>query len=180
MEVPLIWSSWQSIWTNVVFPRPPGAVNRSSCTSSFNSNVFNFFIGISNPTVKSGGSRTAHDTLGVSMDLVESILSRIPLTISLVSNTVLAPCNCKSTWQNLKMSSSNLKSLLEYLTIRTKFHHGICKLLRTSSILFDISSIKLCVFSTARPRCWFDRSISSTACAKRSNVESRRLRMRLN
>ena len=62
-QKPLISWSWPSIFTNMVFPHPPGAVNRSCCFFSSSSLVFKTFKGSSIPTVKSGGPVTEHDNL---------------------------------------------------------------------------------------------------------------------
>ena len=101
-QIPWMFSSWQSISTNVVLPHPPAAVTRSCCCfSSFNSCVFNTFKGTSNPTVKSGGLGTEHDN--------PRFITMGKFFISF--NTSLLICATVSTPRNLVMSASNSVSL---------------------------------------------------------------------
>ena len=173
MEVaPLIFSSWQSIWTNVVFPHPAGAVNRSWCTSSFNSSAFNSFIGISNPTVKMGGLRTAQNALGLSQ--FESSCSWIIFKFSEISVPwflMLFPSASSS--QDLAMSSSDSQSSGGQQALKQR-HHRLFEHLRTCFSRFFTSSFERFVF-------FFGRSNRFVSSLNKSNIwfslDPKRLRL---
>ena len=172
--VPLIFSSWQSIWTNVVFPLPAGAVNRSWCTSSFNSSVFNSFIGTSNPTVKIGGLRTAQNALGLYQ--FESFCSWILIfkftEISVPWFLVLFASVSSS--QDLAMSLSDSQSSVGQRTLKQQLHHRLFVHLRTCFSPFFTTSVERFVF-------FFGRSIRFVSSLNKRNkvssLDSRRLRL---
>ena len=171
--VPLIISSWQSIWTNVVFPHPAGAVNRSWCTSSFNSSAFNSFIGISNPTVKIGGLRTAQNALGLSQ--FESSCSWIIFKFTEISVPwFLVLFASVSSSQDLAMSLSDSQSSVGQRTLKQQLHHRLFVHLRTCFSPFFTTSVERFVF-------FFGRSIRFVSSLNKRNkvssLESRRLRL---
>ena len=172
---PLICLSWQSICTNVVFPHPAGAVNRSWCTSSFNSSVFNSFIGVSNPTVKSGGLRTAQNTLFLSK--FESSFSRVIFKFKDISVPwFLVLLASVSSSQDLAMSSSHSQSSMGQQTLKQLLHHRLFEHLQTCFSPFFTSSVERFVFFFGRS----NRFVSSlNKRNKRFSLDPRRLRRAL-
>ena len=170
--VPLIFSSWQSIWTNVVFPHPAGAVNRSWCTSSFNSSAFNSFIGISNPTVKIGGLRTAQNALGLSQ--FESSCSWIIFKFTEISVPwFLVLFASLSSSQDLAMSLSDSAGQ-QTLKQQLELQHRLFEHLRTCFSAFFTSSVERFVF-------FFGRSNRFVSSLNKSNIwfslDPRRIRL---